>query len=69
MGEKAAKADIDAIEYIFADLDPAEGESSTDAKARYRAQLETFLGGPAPARRERSAQPTATAVEFRCRSR
>jgi hypothetical protein len=41
MTGKAAKTDIATIEYVLADLDPAEGESSTDAKARYRAQLET----------------------------
>jgi hypothetical protein len=46
MGEKATKADIGAIEYVFADLDPAEGESSTDAKARYWAQLKTFKQHP-----------------------
>jgi hypothetical protein len=31
---------------VLADLDPAEGESSVDAKARYRAQLETFEPRP-----------------------
>jgi hypothetical protein len=46
MDEKAAKADIAAIEYAFADLDPAEGESPADAKARYRTQLETFEPRP-----------------------
>jgi hypothetical protein len=44
--EKAAKTDIAAIEYIFADLDPAETESSAEAKKRYRAQLEKFEPRP-----------------------
>ena len=38
--------DIAAIEYVLADLDPAEAESSVDAKARYGAQLETFEPRP-----------------------
>jgi hypothetical protein len=46
MTAKAAKTDIAAIEYVLADLDPAEGESSADAKARYGAQLETFEPRP-----------------------
>jgi hypothetical protein len=46
LAKKAAKADIAAIEYILADLDPAERESSADAKARYQAQLETFEPRP-----------------------
>jgi hypothetical protein len=46
LAKKAAKTDIAAIEYVLADLDPAEGESSADAKARYRAQLETFEPRP-----------------------
>src|SRR5262249_13152819 len=41
LAKKAAKTDIAIIEYAFADLDPAEGESPTDGKARYRTQLET----------------------------
>src|SRR5262249_1780551 len=40
--KKAPKADIAAIEYPLADLDPADGEASEAAKARYLAQLETF---------------------------
>lgn len=44
--DKAAKTDIAAIEFVFADLDPAEGESPSDAKARYRTQLETFKPRP-----------------------
>jgi hypothetical protein len=43
---KAAKTDIAAIEYVLADLDPAEGESSADAKARYGAELEAFEPRP-----------------------
>jgi hypothetical protein len=46
MTAKAAKTDIATLEYVLADLDPAEGESSVDAKARYRAQLETFEPRP-----------------------
>jgi predicted P-loop ATPase len=39
MNKKAAKTDIAAIEYGLADLDPVEGESADDAKARYLAAL------------------------------
>jgi hypothetical protein len=39
MTKKAAKADIAAVEYLLADLDPNEGESPSDAKSRYLAQL------------------------------
>ena len=39
---KAAKTDIAAIEYLFVDLDPRDGESPEDAKARYLKGLETF---------------------------
>ncbi len=46
MTAKAAKTDIAAIEYVLADLDPAEGKSSADAKARYGAELETFEPRP-----------------------
>src|SRR5215471_455906 len=46
MSKKAAKADIAAIEYSLADLDPADGEASEAAKARYLAQLETFEPKP-----------------------
>jgi hypothetical protein len=38
-GKKAKKTDIAAIEYALADLDPADGESSAAAKARYLEQL------------------------------
>ena len=44
--KKAAKTNIAAIEYAIADLDPAEGESSAEARARYLAQLETFEPRP-----------------------
>jgi AAA domain len=37
--KKAAKKDIAAVEYLLADLDPADGETSEAAKARYLAQL------------------------------
>jgi hypothetical protein len=40
MSKKAAKTDIAAIEYALADLDPADGETSEQAKARYLTQLE-----------------------------
>src|SRR5262245_46894897 len=46
LAKKAAKTDIATIEYVLADLDPAEAEPSADAKARYRAQLETFEPRP-----------------------
>src|SRR5205807_772896 len=39
MHSKAAKVDIAAIEYVPADLDPADGESVEDDKARYLAAL------------------------------
>ena len=39
MWKKAAKADVAAIEYLLADLDPATGETSEAAKARYLEQL------------------------------
>ena len=39
MSKKAAKTDIAAIEYVLADLDPADGETSEAAKARYLEQL------------------------------
>ena len=44
--KKAAKTDIAAIEYALADLDPAEGESSTEARARYLTQLKNFQPQP-----------------------
>jgi hypothetical protein len=37
--KKAAKIDIVAIEYVLADLDPADGETPEAAKARYLEQL------------------------------
>jgi hypothetical protein len=39
MSKKAAKTDIAAIEYVLADLDPADGETPEAAKARYLEQL------------------------------
>jgi hypothetical protein len=39
MWKKAAKTDVAAIEYLLADLDPADGETSEAAKARYLDQL------------------------------
>src|SRR5262249_42790677 len=44
--KKASKADIAAIEYPLADLDPADGEASEAAKVRYLAQLESFNPKP-----------------------
>lgn len=41
MTSKAAKTDIAAIEYLFADLDPKDNESTDAAKARYLLALET----------------------------
>lgn len=49
MTSKAAKADIAAIEFLLADLDPNEDERPEDAKARYLTTLET-------------QQPTCTAI-------
>ena len=46
MTKKAAKKDIAAIEYSLADLDPADGETSEAAKARYLAKLATFDSKP-----------------------
>jgi hypothetical protein len=37
--KKAKKADIAAVEYLLADLDPADGETPEAAKARYLDQL------------------------------
>jgi Family of unknown function (DUF5906) len=42
MTRKAAKVDIAAIEYLLGDLDPHDGESPEDAKARYLKALKTF---------------------------
>jgi hypothetical protein len=39
MDRKAAKTDISAVEYVLADLDPKDGESSEDAKRRYLAAI------------------------------
>jgi len=47
--KKAAKTDVAAIEYLFADLDPQKDESPEAAKARYLELLNTF-------------EPKATAV-------
>jgi hypothetical protein len=49
MTKKAAKIDIAAVEYTLADLDPADGETSENAKRRYLAQLETFQPRPSVA--------------------
>jgi hypothetical protein len=46
MTRKAAKTDIASIEFLLADLDPAEGESPAAAKARFMAALEAQ--GPPP---------------------
>ena len=46
MTRKTAKTDIAAIEYLFADLDPRDGESPEDAKSRYLKTLETFKPTP-----------------------
>jgi Family of unknown function (DUF5906) len=46
MSRKAAKADIAAVEYLLADLDPKEGESPEAAKARYLEALETHEPAP-----------------------
>jgi hypothetical protein len=46
MNKKAAKADIAAIEYLLADLDPKDDERPEDAKARYLAALESFEPKP-----------------------
>ena len=42
LSDKAAKTDIAAIEYVFADCDPNAGETSAQAKERYQSHLETF---------------------------
>jgi hypothetical protein len=39
VGVKAKKRDISRVEFVHADLDPAPGESSADAKNRYLAAL------------------------------
>ncbi len=49
MTSKPAKADIAAIEFLLADLDPKENETPEAAKARYLAALEAH-------------QPTSTAI-------
>src|SRR6478735_6281846 len=46
MTRKAAKTDIAAIEYLLADLDPAEGEAPEMAKARYLATLSRCAQAP-----------------------
>jgi len=46
MTKKATKADIAAIEFGLADLDPNDGETPEDAKARYLAALETHEPPP-----------------------
>src|SRR5262249_9522466 len=49
MSKKAAKTDVTAVQYAWADLDPADDETPEQAKARY---LEQLNGAFAP-------QPTA----------
>ena len=49
ISKKAAKADIAQAEFVHADLDPRDGETSEQAKARCLGHLETF-------------KPTATAI-------
>jgi len=44
--EQAAKSDIAAIEFSLADLDPAEGETSEAAKARYLPALKQYKPSP-----------------------
>jgi hypothetical protein len=44
--KKAKKTDVAAIEFALADLDPADGESSEDAKARYLKALDAFKPTP-----------------------
>ena len=46
MTSKAAKTDIASIEFLLADLDPADGESPDAAKVRFMAALEA--NGPPP---------------------
>jgi len=43
---KASKPDIAAIEYLLADLDPKEGETAEDAKARYLTAIEQHKPAP-----------------------
>jgi len=44
---KASKTDVGAIEFVFADLDPRDGEAADAAKARYLAALKPFQPAPA----------------------
>lgn len=46
MASKARKADILAVEYMLADLDPRDDETPEEAKARYLAALEAFEPQP-----------------------
>ena len=46
MTKKAAKTDIAAIEYLLADLDPKQGETSEAAKVRYLAALDELNRTP-----------------------
>ena len=57
MNKKATKTDIAAIEYVLADLDPADGETPEAAKARYLAQLEGRSSPSPPRRRQRQRHP------------
>ena len=57
VSKKAAKTDIAAIEYALADLDPADGETSKAAKARYLKQLEHVRAQAHRGRRQRQRHP------------
>jgi predicted P-loop ATPase len=46
MTKKAAKLDIASIEYLLADLDPADAETPEAAKARYLAGLDALTPAP-----------------------
>jgi hypothetical protein len=48
ISKKTAKTDIAAIEYVLGDLDPAKGETSEAAKARYLDQLNGGAFEPRP---------------------
>src|SRR4051794_31490780 len=43
--KKASKGDVVWAEFVQADLDPREGETPDQAKARYRAALDAFVKG------------------------
>ena len=46
MKSKAKKVDIAAVEYLLADLDPKDGETSEDAKTRYLTALDAIEPKP-----------------------